>query len=68
MVNEDIKYIINNQNDLKNESNSTLVSYLDKLSIEFDVVKTNIIELTYHLDKVEELYNKILKEYESRNK
>lgn len=68
MINEEIKYIINNQSDLKNESNSTLISHMDKLSLEFDKVKTNIIELTYHLDKVEELYNKILKEYESRTK
>ena len=68
MIGEDIKNIINNQTDLKNESNSTLISHMDKLSLEFDKVKTNIIELTYHLDKVEGLYNKILKEYESRAK
>lgn len=68
MIKEDIKDIIENQNDFKNQSNGILIGYMDKLSSEFDYVKTNIIELTYHLDKVEELYNKVLKEYQSRNK
>ncbi len=68
MIKEDIKKIIESQHNLKEESNLTLVGYMDKLSSEFDYVKTNIIELTYHLDKVEELYNKVLKEYQSRNK
>jgi hypothetical protein len=39
---------------------------MDKLSTDFDVTKTNIINMTIYLDKVEELYNKTLSEYESR--
>ena len=33
----------------------------------FDTKKT-IIDLTYYLDNVEEMYNKILEEYNLRNK
>ena len=39
---------------------------MDKLSSDFDLTKNNIIGLTLYLDKVEELYNKSLKEYQSR--
>ena len=31
------------------------------------LTKNNIINLTVYLDSVEELYNKILEEYQSRN-
>jgi len=41
---------------------------MDKLSIDFDSTKANIINLTMYLDSVEELYNKTLKEYEQRTK
>jgi len=41
---------------------------MDKLSTDFDLTRTNIINLTMYLDSVEELYNKTLKEYEQRNK
>jgi hypothetical protein len=40
---------------------------MDKLSVEFEVTKSNIITTTYHLDKVEDTYNKILKEFDLRN-
>ena len=33
---------------------------------DFDLTKENIIGLTHYLDKVEELYNNTLKEYQSR--
>lgn len=52
--------------DLKNLPNAKLVEMMDKLSEEFDVIKSNIIASTYHLDKVEETYNRILKEFDSR--
>lgn len=52
--------------DLKNLPNAKLVEMMDKLSEEFDVIKANIIASTYHLDKVEETYNRILKEFDSR--
>lgn len=52
--------------ELKNLPNAKLIEMMDKLSEEFDVIKANIISSTYHLDKVEETYNKILKEFDSR--
>jgi hypothetical protein len=39
---------------------------MDKLTTDFDLTKNNIIGLTLYLDKVEELYNKSLEEYQSR--
>lgn len=52
--------------ELKNLPNAKLIEMMDKLSQEFDVIKANIINSTYQLDKVEEVYNKILKEFDSR--
>jgi hypothetical protein len=39
---------------------------MDKLTTEFDLTKESIINSTLYLDKVEELYNNMLKEYQSR--
>ncbi len=51
---------------LKELSNANLVERLDNLSIEFEKIKNQILTLTYELDSVEGLYNKFLKEYQSR--
>ncbi len=59
-----IKEIIS---DYKNKSNKDLIVALDFLSKDFDETKEMVIKLTKRLDKAESLYNKILKEYESRN-
>ena len=37
-----------------------------KLSTEFELTKENIIGLTVYLDKLEEVYNNTLKEFQSR--
>ena len=50
----------------KSKPNKDLVIGLDFLSKEFDETKKLVIELTKKLDKIESTYNKILKEYESR--
>lgn len=50
----------------KSKPNKDLVVALDFLSKEFDETKKLVIELTKKLDKIESTYNKILKEYESR--
>ena len=68
MTTEEFNTILKEQGDLKNLPNSRLIEMMDKLSIDFDLTRTNIINLTMYLDSVEELYNKILKEYEQRNK
>ena len=52
--------------DYKSKSNKDLVLALDFLSKEFENKKNLIIDLTKKIDKIESTYNKILKEYESR--
>ena len=52
--------------DLKNQSNGELERVMDFLNDDFQETKEMIINLTYHLDNIEEMYNKILKEHESR--
>jgi len=66
MTKEELQEIIDSQKDLKNLPNSTLISYMDLLTQDFDDTKEKIISMTYYLDKVEELYNNILSEYQNR--
>lgn len=66
MNKEEFENIVKEQSDLKNLPNSKLIEFMDKLTSDFDETKNNIIALTIYLDKVEELYNKILNEYQSR--
>jgi len=66
MTKEELEQIIDSQNDLKNIPNSTLISQMDLLTEDFDDTKEKIISMTYYLDKVEELYNNILSEYQNR--
>jgi len=68
MEKKDYDIIFNQLNELKNLPNGKLVDYMDKLSIEFENKKSQILSLTLELDNVEILYNKILKEYQNRNK
>lgn len=48
--------------------NSDLVKAMDFLQEDFEETKKTLIKLTRHLDGVENLYNKLLKEYNKRNK
>jgi len=67
MKKEELDLIASLTLDLKNLPNNQLIELMDKLSIEFEDTKVLIINSTLHLDTVEALYNKILKEYDSRN-
>jgi hypothetical protein len=67
MNKEEFNKIIEEQKDLKNLPNNNLIIMMDILSLEFEEVKKNIISMTYHLDKIEELYNNSLKEYQNRS-
>jgi hypothetical protein len=67
MERKEFENIIQTLGELKNLPNVKLIEMMDKLSIEFEVTKSNIINTTYHLDKVEDTYNRILKEFDSRN-
>ena len=53
-------------NDVENKSNKDLIIVADELSEEFEKTKELIIDLTRHLDGVENLYNKVNKELEKR--
>ena len=66
MNKEEFENIIELQKELKDQPNSKLIEVMEKLTTEFDLTKESIINSTIYLDKVEELYNKVLKEYESR--
>ena len=52
--------------DYKNKSNKDLMIVAEELKTEFEKTKELIIDLTRHLDGVENLYNKVNKEIEKR--
>lgn len=68
MTKEDVaKKTIEVINNPSNSSNSDLQMAMDVIQKDFETVKNDIVKLTYHLDSLEETYNKILKEYNTRN-
>jgi hypothetical protein len=67
MLKEEFENIIKEQSNLKNLPNTTLVNFMDLLTNDFEMTKDNIIKQTIYLDKLEELYNNILKTYQERN-
>jgi hypothetical protein len=67
MTREEFETIIKLSADLKNQPNSKLIEYMDMLTNDFETTKNNIINMTIYMDKVEELYNNLLKEYQSRS-
>ena len=68
MNKEDIaKKTIEVINTPSNSSNSDLQMAMDVVQKDFETVKNDLIKLTYHLDSLEETYNKLLKEYNTRN-
>jgi hypothetical protein len=67
MERKEFENITQTLGELKNLPNAKLIEMMDKLTEEFEVTKSIIINTTYHLDKVEDTYNRILKEFDSRN-
>jgi galactitol-specific phosphotransferase system IIB component len=55
-------------NDVKNKSNKDLFTAVNELNDEFEKTKTLIVNLTRHLESVEDIYNKINEEIEQRVK
>jgi hypothetical protein len=55
-------------NDVENKSNKDLFNSLNELNEEFNKTKQLIIDLTRHLETVEDFYNKVNKEIEKRTK
>ena len=66
MTKLELENIVSQKSNLKNLPNTVLVNFLQKLSDEFEVTKQDIINKTHHLDKIEDLYNITLKEYQLR--
>ena len=62
------KKIIDIANDVTNKSNKDLFAALNELYVEFEKTKDLVINLTRHLEGVEELYNKVKDEIEKRIK
>ena len=55
-------------NDVKNKSNKDLFIAINELNEEFEKTKMLIVNLTRHLESVEDIYNKINLEIEQRFK
>ena len=66
MTKEQLDEIVKEQQNLGNLPNNTLIKYMDLLSQDFESTKKNIIAGTIYLDKIEMLYNTILKTYNQR--
>jgi hypothetical protein len=67
MKDEKFKEILDSQLSLKDLPNTKLVEHMDLLSSDFESTKESIIKSTLYLDKVEELYDRVLKVYQERN-
>ena len=52
--------------DYKSSSNQDLKLAMDFIQEDFTVTKENLLKLTNHLDKLENTYNLLLKEYNER--
>lgn len=54
--------------DYKSSPNKDLTFAMDFIQEDFTKTKETLVRLTHHLDKLENSYNLLLKEYESRVK
>lgn len=66
MATEVRQKILEVSQNLSESANKDLINSMELLKQDFEQTKSNIIHLTKHLDGIEFVYNKILKEYESR--
>ena len=68
MTKLELETIVSQLSNLKNLPNNVLINFMDLLTTDFEDTKKKLLELTYHLDSVEEYYNTIIKEFENRTK
>ena len=66
MTKLELETIVSQLPNLKNLPNNVLINFMDLLTTDFENTKKKLLELTYHLDSVEEYYNTIIKEFENR--
>jgi hypothetical protein len=62
------KNILEILSNYKNRSNKDLINAMDFLNEDFEKTKDLLLKLSTHLDKTEESYYKLLKEYNNRKK
>jgi hypothetical protein len=67
-INTETEKVTNIIKDYKSSSNKDLIYAMTFIQNDFNLTKEMLIKLTHHLDKLEIVYNSILKEYESRTK
>lgn len=67
MDNKQVNIILESQKKLNELPNNELVSQMDILSQEHEKIRDSIIQQTIYLDKLEELYNNLVKVYQQRN-
>lgn len=67
MTKQELDKIILEQKELFNLPNGDLVKQMDLITEEHENIRQSIIQSTVYLDKLEELYNNILKVYQNRN-
>ena len=67
-INTETEKVTNIIKDYKSSSNKDLIYTMTFIQNDFNLTKETLIKLTHHLDKLEIVYNTILKEYESRTK
>jgi hypothetical protein len=53
--------------DHKSKTNKELSLAMDFIQKDFELTKETVLKLVNHLDKLENSYNTLLKEYQSRN-
>jgi len=66
MKKEDIDRALEIIKDYKSRSNKDLIFVMDLVREDFELTKKSLIRLSNHLDKLENTYNLILKEFENR--
>ena len=54
--------------DYKEKSNKDLKIAMDFIQEDFNITKESLLKLTHHLDKLENTYNLLYKEFTERNK
>ena len=65
---ETAEKVLNIAKDIKSHSNKDLIFAMDFIQEDFSKTKETLITLTHHLDKLENTYNLLYKEFTERNK
>jgi len=67
-IKQDSEKVLKIIKDYKSSPNKDLIFAMDFIDEDFKKTKETLMNLTYHLDKLENTYNLLLKEYNFRTK